>query len=604
MMQSTRVLSAVTPLALLGCASAEPVVTYEVDLSRARSQVVTISATAPVVDGSAEFVLPVWRPGRYGVLDFAATVREWSARDDSGQPLQAVKIRKNAWRIDTGQEANAVTLVYDIYANSLADRTRHVDDSHAFLSGSSVFVLSPAHRDTEHRVHFTLPEGWSVATGLEGSHDTFTAPGYDELMDSPFEIGQHQFRVFECDGVRTEVAVWGNAEVDWAAIEADFCAIAEATHAVFGGDIHFDRYLYIVHAYPGGRGGTEHLNSTVVQTSPRTFQNEDRYQSFLGLIAHEYFHTWNVKRFRPSGITPYDYDRENYTSLLWLVEGTTSYYDELLLVRAGIQEPDDYLRQIASSFTSVQDRPGRARSSLSQSRFDAWLMFWGPDSPDHANTRVNFYCHGAMASLALDLLIRGETEGKRSLDDVMRTLNARFDWRDRGYTPEDVRQIVAETAGTEMGWFFDRFIDGTEAPPMADALAIAGLEIQRGEGSGVPSLGLSTRWSDGGETVTSIADASPAFDAGVNVGDKILSLNDHSLEDRSLDDLIEDSQPGDEVILGIVRYGQLREIRVTLGPPQPGRYEVSRVASPTDSQRAVYSAWLGQAWPEEPSGDE
>ncbi|MGP1272587.1 MAG: M61 family metallopeptidase [Phycisphaerales bacterium] len=584
-------------LAMLGCAVLEPAVSYEVDLSAAPTQVVTISATAPVVDGRAEFVLPVWRPGRYGVLDFAATVREWSARDDLGRPVEAIKTRKNAWLVQPDADSQTVTLTYSIYANSLGDRTRHVDDSHAFLSGSSVFVMSPPHRELEHRVSIGLPVGWEVATGLSGEGGVFAAPTYDHLVDSPLEIGTHQLLIFDCDGVMTEVAIWGDVEIDPDQIEADFCAVAEATHEVFGDARHFDRYVYIVHAYPGGRGGTEHLNSTVVQTTPATFRDADRYRGFMSLVAHEYFHTWNVKRFRPAGITPYDYDRENYTSLLWLVEGTTSYYDELLLVRAGLNTPDRYLRDVAGSLSSVVDRPGRQRSSLSQSSHDAWLKFWGQDSPDHRNTTVNFYSHGAMVSLALDLFLRDATANKASLDHVMRTLNARFDWRNSGYTPGDVKAITAEVAGKSMDWFFDRFIDGTEAPPLAEALLLAGLRAERGEPDGPPYSGINSRMSNGAEVIISLDDPSPGFLAGLNVGDRIVSVDGVSVEEVDLRTALADRAAGDRVVLGVFRYGRFREFTVELDPPAPGRFVIERIDEPTDIQREVYESWLGQPWP-------
>jgi predicted metalloprotease with PDZ domain len=589
---------------LAGCAVAQPRVTYDVDLSRAKMQIVRITATVPAAEGRAEFVLPVWRPGRYGVLDFAATVREWSARDDLGRPLEADKIRKNAWRIECPPDSRSVSFSYDIYANSLADRTRHVDDSHAFLSGASVFVLSPPHRDIEHRVRLDLPEGWRIACGLESQDSTLIAPSYDVLIDSPIEAGRHQIHAFDADGVRTEVAVWGDVEIDWPRVEESFATIAAAAHRVFGGDVHIGRYVYIIHAYPGGGGGTEHLNSSVCQTSPSTFRDPDDFSDFLSLVAHEYFHTWNVKRFRPAELIPYDYDRENYTASLWLIEGTTSYYDDLLLVRAGLAEPDDYLDRIEGSINSTLDRPGRARSSLSASSYDAWLKLWGPSSPDHANTSVNVYTHGAIASLTLDLLIRRETGGARSLDDVMRLLAARFDWRTKGYEPADIRAIVTEVAGRDLGWFFDRFIDGTEPPPLDEALAVVGLELTRDEPEEDPSFGAATRSDGGREIVTRLTDGDPAFTAGINVGDAIVSINGRSVADEPLAELLRAAGPGATVAIGLIRHGSLREIPVQLGEPRPGTLTLSRTKAPSAEQARHFAAWLGieqaQAEPTDP----
>ncbi|MEM8757878.1 MAG: PDZ domain-containing protein [Planctomycetota bacterium] len=413
-------------------------------------------------------------------------------------------------------------------------------------------------------------------------------------MDSPIEAGEHQLHVFDAEGVRTEVVVWGDVEPDWDEVKRDFTAIAEVTHDVFDHDIHIDRYVYIVHAYPGGRGGTEHLNSTVVQTRPETFSDHDRWIGFMGLVTHEYFHTWNVKRFRPVGITPYDYDKENYTTLLWLVEGTTSYYDELLLVRAGIVDADWYIDRTASTIGSVMNRAGRHRSSLSQSSYDAWLKFWGQPSPDHSNTTVNFYSHGSMASMCLDLMIRDATDNARSLDDVMRVLNERYDWRENGYTPGDVRAIAAEVAGTDMAEFFDRYIDGTEPPPFAEALAIAGLELTQDDADGPPTLGASI---NGAGEVTRLRDGSPAFAAGINVGDEVVSIAGRSVAGRDTGDVLAEFEPGDAVTVGLFRYRAYREIELELGEPAPGRYRLERVAEPTERQRRIYEGWLGESWP-------
>ncbi|MEM1072154.1 MAG: PDZ domain-containing protein [Planctomycetota bacterium] len=600
-MARTRLVAALASLMMLpliGCAHAQPTILYDVELERAASQVVRIHASAPAAGEPVDFVLPVWRPGRYGVLDFAATVREWSASDDAGRALDVEKVRKNVWRVTPRADSGRITLTYDIYAASLGDRTRHADDTHAFLSGSSVFVLVPPHRDDDHGVRIELLDGWSVATSMRpDATGVLKAESYDVLIDSPIEAGLHQSQTFDTDGVETTVAIWGEVTPDWDRIERDFRAVHLAVHNVFGGQRHFDEYLYITHLYPGGGGGTEHLTSTVVQGRPNTLDDPDRYRGFLSLVAHEYFHTWNVKHFRPAGITPYDYSAENYTRLLWLVEGTTSYYDELVLVRAGITTPDDYLGTVASTIRSTKRRPGAARSSLEDSSFDAWLKFWGPDSPDHSNTSVNFYSHGAMASMTLDLLIRDATSSTRSLDDAMRLLYERFDWREKGYTPDDVRSIIAEVAGRSMDSFFDAHIAGIEPPPFEAALLLAGLVLSQDEPDGPPTIGIRSRWDGEADVVTRLPDNEPAFHHGINVGDRIIAVDGMPLEDRTISERIEGRSPGDTVTLDVLRNERALAIEIELGPPAPGRFRIEHVERPSDRQRAVYEGWLGQPWP-------
>ncbi|MEN1704881.1 MAG: PDZ domain-containing protein [Planctomycetota bacterium] len=583
--------------ALPASARVEPAVSYRVDLSQRAQQIVTIEADVPVIDGSAEIVLPVWRPGRYGVLDFAATIREYQAVGSDGEPARVEKVRKNVWKIDT--PAESATFRYSIFADSLGDRTRHADDSHVFLSGSSVFVMSPPHRWDEHHVSIGVPDGWSVATGLERADNAWVAPDYDTLIDSPFEIGTHQSHSFEVEGVRTEVAIFGDVEPDWELIERDFGSVARVQHTIFGGSVHFDRYVYLIHAYPGGRGGTEHLNSTVCQTSPETFQDEERWKRFMSLIAHEYFHTWNVKKFRPAELVPYELAEEDYTRMLWLVEGSTSYYDDLTLVRGGIIEPDDYLEMLATSTASMEQRAGRQRSSLTESSFDAWLKFWGPSSPDHSNTSVNFYTHGAMASLALDLLLREASGGTGSYDSVMRWLNERFQWRQRGYTLEDVIDASETAAGQPMGWFFDRHITGRELPPMDRALLLAGIERVGDTSEARVLFGATTTSDSGGCRVTRLLAGSPAFEAGLNIDDIIVAIDGQSVIGNDIDEMLDSRTVGETIRIVALRREAIREFQVPLFAEAPVEFSYARVATPTEAQRRMYEAWLSQPWPDE-----
>ncbi|MEM1072256.1 MAG: PDZ domain-containing protein [Planctomycetota bacterium] len=576
---------------------AEPDIRYRVDLSQRAQQIVTIEVDVPVIDGSADLVLPVWRPGRYGVLDFAATVREYTAFGTDGASIDVEKVRKNVWRLTTPRDS--ATFRYSIFADSLGDRTRHADDSHVFLSGSSVFVMSPPHRWTEHAVEIDVPDNWSVATGLGISGEAWIAPNYDTLIDSPFEIGTHQFHAFDVEGVRTEVVIYGDVDPDWDLIEDDFAKVARVQHQIFDGDVHFDRYVYIIHAYPGGRGGTEHLNSTVCQTSPETFRDDDRWKRFMSLIAHEYFHTWNVKRFRPAELVPYELAKEDYTRMLWLVEGSTSYYDDLTLVRGGIIDVDEYLDIIASSVSSIERRAGRQRSSLTESSFDAWMKFWGPSSPDHSNTSVNFYSHGAMASLALDLLIREASGGEASYDSVMRWLNKRFQWQEKGYTFQDVVDATNESAGEPMNWFFDRHITGRELPPMERALLLAGIErVESNDDPGV-LFGATTVADAGGRRVTRLLAGSPAFEAGLNIDDVLVAIDGVSVVGQGIDDALDGRSVGDTVSVVALRREAVREFNIRLFAEAPRAFTYERIETPTESQRAMYEAWLWQPWPED-----
>ena len=591
--------AALTLVSLPGCA-AQPGVEYTVRLDRARNQIVRVEATVSQPGEQAEFVLPTWRPGRYGILDFAATVRTWDATDQSGQPLEVHKIRKNAWVVNAAG-TESVTFGYDIFTNELGLRTRHADDSHVFLNGSSIFVMNPPTREQAHLVRFDgLPADWKIASGLpEGKEPgTLLAANFDVLVDSPIELGTHRSVVFDVRGVPYEIAIWGECAASDEELAEDFSKIVEACVDVFG-TVHFDRYVFLVHSADGIGGGTEHLNSTIMQTSPGSFESESAYRGFLGLVAHEFFHTWNVKNFRPAEITPYDYDKENYTTSLWVVEGSTSYYDDLLLARTGQRSVRNYLDSVEGSIGSVLSNPGKNFMSADQASYDTWLKAWGQSSPDHRNTTVSIYTHGAMITLALDMLIRRESGGERSFDNVMRLMNERYPYTKGGYTPEQFQATVAEVAGIDVSDFFTRHVAGTEDLPFADLLKVVGLELTLRDPDPQVYSGLSLRDSNGRTTVSRVIDDSPAFEAGLILDDEIVSANGLRMTAADWNTLVDDSEPGDVIRVGMFRRGQYREIDLTLAGEVRQSFDIDYVSDPSDQQKTQFEDWTGQSWPGE-----
>lgn len=607
-----------------GAQRSDPV-RYRVILDEPQTQMVTIEMRLPAIKGERiDMHLPVWRPGKYLVIDPAGTVRDVTARTEGGEPLGIEKFRKSAWRIEPNP-GEPVVVRYRVYANSLGDRTRHVDETHAFLSGSTVFMFAEALRDAPLEVRIEAPDGWTIASGLEpapGRDDTLIAPNYDVLADSPIEIGEHEFIRFEALGKPHDIVIWGNVEFDADRMVKDFRAIIESQERIFG-DLPYDRYVFLIHAGHDAGGGTEHLNSTIIQTSANAIRgsidNNGSYQRFLGTVAHEFFHTWNVKQLRPAGLLPYDYERENYTKLLWVAEGTTSYYDDLTLVRTGVYSPDRYLDILGSAINGLQGRPGRLVQSLEESSFDAWIKF-NRSTPDDANSTISFYSKGALVSLLLDLELRAATDNRVSLDALMKTMYERFPLSGPGYTPEDLLAVIEELSGADFDPFFDAYVRGTAELDYAKALAVVGLEPyfransrrnrnQDDEQSGEDAIPMRATLgvSLSGVTVRTVASDGPAYRAGIRPGDEFIALNRQRITSSgSINEVIADLDPGDEVALLFFRRDELREMTIALGAEPDGRWTVRRLKEPTTAQKTAYYTWIGHPWPGEkpPVADE
>lgn len=585
-------------------------VEYVVGLTNAKSQIITISMILRGVPaGELELCLPVWRPGRYQILDMAGTISAVSARAGDGKPRDIRKVEKSTWKVEAQPGDDEIIVDYRVYANSLGDRTRHADETHAFLSPAAVFMYAPSLRLEPLVVRLNMPKGWKIASGLETDPDdpsALLAPDYDILVDSPIEAGFHDLLEFDVDGTPHQIAVWWGGVAPGAApsrrgkffdrekLAGDFSKIIRSQRDIFG-LFPYKRYVFLVHCYQGGGGGTEHVNSTIVGCSPAAFEEEGRYRSFLTLISHEFFHTWNVKQLRPAGIKPYDYQRENYTELLWVAEGATTYYENVALVRAGLITADHFLGDIAGLIDADRKRIGSSVQSAEESSFDAWIKFNRP-SADAANTTVSFYDKGAQLSLVLDLLIRNASSGTRSLDDVMRDLYEKFPLSGPAYTSRDFRELAIRAAGTDLSWFFDRHVARPEPVDYQAALRAAGLELYLSDTTLKRTIGAGFDDADGGSRISSIETDSAAARAGLLVGDVIVALNDRRVRGGEMAARMNELAAGASVELTFFRMNVLRRVSITLDEAKGGSWRVRRVENPSPEQKRIFESWTGQPW--------
>ncbi|MDO9521156.1 MAG: PDZ domain-containing protein [Pseudohongiella sp.] len=576
---------------------------YRVDLSERVMQQVTIEARfSDVTADTLDFHLPVWRSGLYLVLDFVGTVSGMEVSDGNGNALPFEQTASSSWRVSRpASGAGDVVVRYRIYADSLTDRSRHVDADHAFLNPAAVFVYADQYRDLPIEVTMDLPAGWRAASGMEQpDQGRFVAPHYDRLVDSPIEAGTFDLVSFEASGIKVDFLVHGIWDGDEERLTRDMSALVTATAEVFADSatgLPTDYYLFMLHSGDGLGGGTEYYNSTVVHTDPRAFWDKERWQSFLGLMAHEFFHTWNVKRFRPASIDRYDYQNINYTELLWVAEGLTSYYDQLLPVRAGLVPVDDYLKQLAEAISSVVDAPGYSQDTLARASFEAWTKGFhrGADrAADKPNRTVSFYSQGGLLGLVLDLEIRRASNGDRSLDTVMTSLYDDFPLGGGGFTYADFRERLAAAGGDALAEQLDGWVYDTQPLPLADALQSVGWVLDRKDTSKAPvqvSLDASLRGTPPVVVYPRLDGA--AWTAGINAGDELMALDGVRIG-GNLDALLRRYSPGDEVEFSLFRDGFLRTVPVTLNPVR-GDFELKVEEDAGDEARGLRAGWLGGA---------
>jgi len=561
---------------------------------------VTLEVERP--GGDLELFLPVWTPGSYLVREFARHLEGVEACDDAGRPLGLTRVDKHRWRLEGGAAARALVR-YRVYANELTVRTSHVDGTHAFVSPAGVFLAARGREGQPHRVAVEAPAGWRVATALEGGPAEFTARDYDELVDSPLELGTHQEATFEAMGSRHEVAVWGHGNLDLARFVADARRIVEA-HGAFWGGLPYRRYVFIVHLSGKGRGGLEHRSSTVLLLPRHAFGDQDGWEDALGLVSHEFFHLWNVKRLRPAALVPYRYDAEQYTRLLWWFEGATSYYEGLTLVRAGLVTPVRWLEALGRRFTALARTPGAGKLPVDQSSLISWVKLYRPDE-NTGNSAVSYYLKGELVALGLDLALR---RAGHSLDEALRQLYARH--LDGGVPEDGVERLVAELLGeAEARALFDRWVRGTGT--VEPDLELVGLRLRRrtsrgpddkGGKAGKPEEGtpgwLGAELTGGPRlVVTSVREGSPAWQAGLTAEDELVAEGGFRIDKGTLGERLKERGPGGALRLTLFRRDELVEVPVSLVAPPEDAAWLEPVDEPSDAQRAAFHAWCGQPWP-------
>jgi len=584
-----------------------PDISYTVSMPRPNTHLLEVEARLGYRQGApaaVDLVMPVWTPGSYLVREYARHVQDFAAAGAGGRALGWTKVNKNTWRVETGGSAE-VRVSYKVYANELTVRTNELNDRHAFWNNTALLVYPEGHLKAPSTVRVVPFGNWKVATGLPavaGQPNTFAAPDFDTLYDAPFLASDFRVLDFEVRGVPHRIVLDGGGNYDPERMRRDIRRVVEETVGLMR-EIPYRDYTFMVMTHPTARGGLEHLNSTALIWRRFSFRSDADWRDFLGLVAHEYFHLWNVKRIRPDALGPFDYTQENYTRLLWVAEGVTSYYDNLLVRRAGLMTDRQYLDVIAKAVEDLQRTPGRLRQSLEEASFDAWIEYYRPDE-NTINTAVSYYDKGALVGLLLDLEIRRRSNGARSLDDVMRSLYDDFYKKGRNYTPADFQRASEQAAGASLEDFFRRYVRGREELEWNGALERVGLRLDTaGEGAAdraaaeKPFFGATLAQEGERLRVTNVPAGTPAYDAGLYANDQIVAVEGFRANRDFLNARVAEKRPGESLAVTVFRDDELRTINVRLAGRSEGTYRIVPVRNPSEAQQRAYQAWLGAPFP-------
>lgn len=514
---------------------------YSISIENPDSHLVKVSLTGKKSSSeeSLTFFLPSWSPGSYLMREYGKNIRWFSAQSSNGERLHHEQTAKGQYFVnwsksDLKKSDDEFCITYEIYCHELTVRTSHVDNSHAYLHGPSFLMGVLDHEMKDPELTLKFPECWSkVTTGLKDISEKreifhYTADDYDTLIDAPIEIGCHETDGFKHEGKDHHLAYYGSLLPHNEDFKKDIKKIVETVSSTFS-SIPYDDYSFIVHFVPGKFGGLEHLNSTALQYCSVGTQSRKGYIQWLALVAHEYFHTWNVKRIRPRELGPFDYVNEAYTRMHWLTEGLTSFMDEVFIYRAGLCTLEEYLDMQKDNINRYLNTPGRKFHSLEDSSFNAWIKLYRPDE-NSLNSTVSYYNKGGIVFWCLNALLH--KKGKRINEFLDLLWQSYLDRPEIGLDSEEVYAMIKEIGGEEILSTFQTWIQTTEEIDLETIFKDAGFEFEY-ENQDKPWLGFRPEYKGDRVFVKDVFMDGPAFKAGLNAGDELIAINNmRSLKGR------------------------------------------------------------------------
>ncbi len=582
--------------------------TYFVNLEDTSQHMIKVEmAVDEIFDKEIIVTMPAWAPGSYLIRDFAKNIRNFTAVTADGDLLRAEKEDKGSWKILTDGNSS-LRISYEVYSNDFSVRASHVDSSHAFILGTSVFMYIEGYKDQALELVVRHPEEWHISTSLEKVFENrYKAINYDILVDSPLEVGAHRSETFQADGKEHEVAIYGMDGMDLKGYVADVKKIVETEIEIFD-HAPYKKYVFIFHVYPGCRsGGLEHLASCVISIDRNVLVTRDGYGKFLSLVAHEFFHLWNVKRIRPVELGPFNYREENYTTMLWLAEGITDFFADVIVLRSGLIDEKTYLGWVSELTKILEAQPGAQTTSLADSSYYTWIRYYKP-SPDDINSYVSYYLKGKFIGLMLASRMVQHSGGLKTIDDLLRALYDKYKKDGKGVVDKDVLVFLKDITNSDYTDFFSKYIHGSEKINFDSEFKSMGLQLKRSYSAAnldkAGWLGLMLKKHGRSITVKGVVKGTPAYDTGINVGDELVAVNDFRFNDKYtrtliprppvLIDNIFGIKPGDAITVTLFRRGELLQIRSYTAPAPYDKYELVESKEEDFGKKVRQKVLLGQ----------
>lgn len=590
---------------------AQAPVRYTMKFPAPHTHYVEVTAEIPAGQPAVELYMAVWTPGSYLVREYARNVENFKAQDNQGHELTWSKTRKNRWKVEA-RGAASISVNYKVYAHEMSVQGNWVDAGFAMMNGAANFMTVVGADKRPYEVKLELPAGWtrSISGMKEGpAPHSYLAADWDQLLDSPIYAGNGPIHEFEVDGKKHYLVNEGEGPMwDGPASARDVAKIVAEYSRQWGG-LPYDKYVFFNMITESG-GGLEHKNSTWMGTSRWAYGNtQDPPETpaggasagsrrpnrvgWLGLVSHEYFHLWNVKRLRPVELGPFDYENEDYTRSLWLAEGVTSYYGPLALRRSGLSTQAQMLRAMSGAIGQLQTTPGRLVTSAESASFNAWIQLYRPND-NTPNTAISYYTKGEVIGFILDAKVRKASNGAKSLDDVLKVAFERYSGP-KGYTPDQFRAVASEVAGVDLKSFFKNALETTEELDYTEALDWYGLRFRQQERrSGPPRIvtGVTAGTTGGRIVVTRLQRGTAAYDAGLNVDDEILAVNGYRVRAEQWPSRLDNYKAGDTVELLVARRDKLMTLKMPIVADEAKSWALEVKPDASDEQKAHLKSWL------------